>query len=59
MPPDIQRKLAMTARAASVMIVAFFASATYAAEVRVLSAAAVQSVFKEIRTISSKRPGID
>ena len=49
MPPDIQRRLAMTARAASVMIVAFFASATYAAEVRVLSAAAVQSVFKEIR----------
>ena len=49
MPPNIQRSLATTVRAASVMIVAFFTSAAHAAEVRVLSAAAMQSVFKDVR----------
>jgi len=49
MPPNIQRMLAMTARAACVTIVAFFSSPARAAEVRVLSAAEMQSVFKEIR----------
>jgi len=49
MPPQIQRMLAMTARAACVMFVVFFASAGHSAEVHVLSAAAMQSVFKEIR----------
>ncbi|MGC1874694.1 MAG: substrate-binding domain-containing protein [Pseudolabrys sp.] len=48
MPPNIQRSLATTVRAASVMIVAFFTSAAHAAEVRVLSAAAMQSVFKDV-----------
>jgi|SRR5262245_18155162 len=49
MPPKIQRTLAVTARAACVTIVTFFSSYGHAAEVRVLSAAAMQSVFKEIR----------
>lgn len=49
MPPNIQRSLATTVRAASVMIAAFFTSAAHAAEVRVLSAAAMQSVFKDVR----------
>lgn len=49
MPPRIKRTLAMTARAACVSVVAFFSSASHAQEVRVLSAAAMQSVFKEIR----------
>jgi ABC-type molybdate transport system substrate-binding protein len=49
MPPKIQRTLAMTARAACVTIVTFISSSGHAAEVRVLSAAAMQSVFKEIR----------
>ena len=48
MPPRIKRTLAMTARAACVSVVAFFSSASHAQEVRVLSAAAMQSVFKEI-----------
>ena len=49
MPPKTRRTLAMTARAACVTIVALFSSTSYAAEFRVLSAAAMQSVFKEIR----------
>ena len=49
MPPKTRRTLAMTARAACVTIVALFSSTSYAAEIRVLSAAAMQSVFKEIR----------
>jgi molybdate transport system substrate-binding protein len=49
MAPRIKRTLAMTARAACVTIVALFSSTSYAAEIRVLSAAAMQSVFKEIR----------
>ena len=49
MPPKIQRTLAVTVRAACVTIVTFFSSYGHAAEVRVLSAAAMQSVFKEIR----------
>jgi molybdate transport system substrate-binding protein len=49
MPAKIKRMLAMTARAACVTIVTFFSSPGHAAEVRVLSAAAMQSVFKEIR----------
>ena len=49
MPPRIKRTLAMTARAACVTVVAFFSSPGHAAEVHVLSAAAMQSVFKEIR----------
>jgi molybdate transport system substrate-binding protein len=48
MPAKIKRMLAMTARAACVTIT-FFSSPGHAAEVRVLSAAAMQSVFKEIR----------
>lgn len=44
----IQRLLAVTVRATSVMLVAFFVWPVHAAEVRVLSAAAMQSVFKEI-----------
>ncbi len=49
MPPKTRRTLAMTARAACVTIVALFSSTSHAAEFRVLSAAAMQSVFKEIR----------
>ena len=49
MPPRIRRTLAMTARAACVTVVAFFSTPGHAAEVHVLSAAAMQSVFKEIR----------
>ena len=49
MPPKIGRTLAMTARAACAMIVAFFATPAHGAEVHVLSAAAMQSVFKDIR----------
>jgi len=49
MPPKIKRKLAVTARAACVTFVALFSSPGQAAEVHVLSAAAMQSVFKEIR----------
>ena len=49
MPAKVQRMLAMTARAACVTFVAFFSSPGHAAELRVLSAAAMQSVFKEIR----------
>src|SRR5262245_43599531 len=49
MPPKIQRTPAMTARAACVTFVAFFSGSGDAAELRVLSAAAMQSVFKEIR----------
>ena len=49
MPPNIQRMLVMTARVACVTVVAFFSSPVHAAEVRVLSAAVMQSVFKEIR----------
>ena len=49
MLPNIQRTLAMTARAACLMVVAFFSMPGHAAEVHVLSAAAMQSVFKEIR----------
>jgi molybdate transport system substrate-binding protein len=49
MPPNIQRMLAMTARVACVTVVTFFSSPVHATEVRVLSAAAMQSVFKEIR----------
>ena len=47
MPPNIQRMLVMTARVACVTVVAFYP--VHAAEVRVLSAAVMQSVFKEIR----------
>jgi molybdate transport system substrate-binding protein len=39
----------MTARAACVTVVAFFSTPGHAAEVHVLSAAAMQSVFKDIR----------
>src|SRR5215510_1026769 len=49
MPPKIRRTLAMTARAACVTFVTLFSSPGHAAELRVLSAAAMQSVFKEIR----------
>jgi molybdate transport system substrate-binding protein len=49
MPPKSKRALAMTARAARVMVVAFLSSPTHGAEVHVLSAAAMQSVFKDIR----------
>jgi molybdate transport system substrate-binding protein len=49
MPPKLKRTLAETARAACLTIVALFSSPGHAAEVRVLSAAAMQSVFKEIR----------
>lgn len=49
MAPRIKRTLAMTARAACVTIVALFSSPGRAAEVHVLSAAAMQSVFREIR----------
>jgi molybdate transport system substrate-binding protein len=49
MLPKIQRSLAVIVRAACVTVVAFFSSPTDAAEVRVLSAAAMQSVFKDIR----------
>ena len=48
MRPSIQRTLAVT-RAACVMAVAFFSAPGRAAEVHVLSAAAMQSVFKDIR----------
>ncbi len=48
MPADIKRVLSITMRAACVMTVAFFSSWANAAEIRVLSAAAMQSVFKEI-----------
>jgi molybdate transport system substrate-binding protein len=49
MPPKFQRKLAIAARAACMLVVAFFSNPSHAAEVHVLSAAAMQSVFKEIR----------
>jgi molybdate transport system substrate-binding protein len=49
MLPNIQRTLAMTARAACVTVVIFFSTPGHAAEVHVLSAAAMQSVFKDIR----------
>src|SRR5215475_10445653 len=49
MPPEFQRRLAIAARAACVMIAAFFSNPGHAAEVHVLSAAAMQSVFKDIR----------
>jgi molybdate transport system substrate-binding protein len=49
MLPNIQRLLAMTARAACVTLVACFSIPAHAAELRVLSAAAMQSVFKDIR----------
>ena len=49
MPPKLKRTLAMTARVACLAIVAFFSSPGHAAEFRVLSAAAMQSMFKEIR----------
>jgi len=49
MLPNIQCLLAVTARAACVTVFAFFSSPANAAEVRVLAAAAMQSVFKEIR----------
>lgn len=48
MPRSIQRLLAMTVRATSLLVVAAFISPSHAAEVRVLSAAAMQSVFKDI-----------
>jgi molybdate transport system substrate-binding protein len=49
MLPNIQRTLAVTARAACVTVLAFFSTPGHAAELHVLSAAAMQSVFKEIR----------
>jgi ABC-type molybdate transport system substrate-binding protein len=49
MPPKFQRKFAIAARAACMLVVAFFSNPSHAAEVHVLSAAAMQSVFKEIR----------
>ena len=49
MLPNIQRTLAVIARAACVMVVVFFSTPGHAAEVHVLSAAAMQSVFKDIR----------
>jgi len=49
MLPNIQRLLTVTARAVCVTVVAFFSSPANAAEVHVLAAAAMQSVFKDIR----------
>jgi len=49
MARKIKRTLAMTARAACVIVVAFFSTSAHAAEVHVLSAAAMQSVFKDVR----------
>jgi molybdate transport system substrate-binding protein len=49
MLPKFKRTLAMTARAACLMVVAFLSSSAHGAEVHVLSAAAMQSVFKDIR----------
>ena len=57
MPPKLKRTLAVTARAACVTIVAFFSSPGHAAEFRVLSAAAMQSVFKDIRDEFQKKSG--
>jgi len=49
MLPNLRRTLAVTARAACVIVVAFFSTSAHAAEVHVLSAAAMQSVFKDVR----------
>src|SRR5262245_5903673 len=49
MPAKVQRTLAKTVRAACVTVVVCCSSPGHAAELRVLSAAAMQSVFKEIR----------
>src|SRR5262245_65888630 len=57
MLPNIQRTLAVTVRAACVMVVAFFSTPGHAAEVHVLSAAAMQSVFKDIRDEFQKSSG--
>jgi len=57
MLPNIQRTLAMTARAACVTIVASFSTPGHAAEVHVLSAAAMQSVFKDIRNEFQRTTG--
>ena len=57
MARKIKRTLAMTVRAACVTIVALFSSLGHAAEVHVLSAAAMQSVFKEIRDEFQKKTG--
>jgi molybdate transport system substrate-binding protein len=57
MLPNIQRTLAVTARAASMMVVAFFSTPGHGAEVHVLSAAAMQSVFKDIRDEFQRKSG--
>src|SRR5215475_15098874 len=57
MPPKMKRMLGMTARAACMTIVALFSSPGHAAEFHVLSAAAMQSVFKDIRDEFQKKSG--
>jgi len=57
MPPRIKRMLAVTARAACMTIIVLVSSPSQAAEFRVLSAAAMQSVFKDIRDEFQKKSG--
>jgi ABC-type molybdate transport system substrate-binding protein len=57
MPPKIKRMLAMTARAACVTFIVSVSSPSQAAEFRVLSAAAMQSVFKDIRDEFQRKSG--
>ena len=57
MPPKIKRMLAVTARAACMTIIVLVSSPSQAAEFRVLSAAAMQSVFKDIRDEFQKKSG--
>ena len=56
-PPKIKRMLAVTARAACMTIIVLVSSPSQAAEFRVLSAAAMQSVFKDIRDEFQKKSG--
>ena len=57
MPSDLWRMLAAPAQAASMIAAAFFTNSSHAAEVRVLSAAAMQSVFKEIKAEFERTSG--
>jgi molybdate transport system substrate-binding protein len=57
MPPKIKRMLAMTARAVCVTLIVSVSSPSQAAEFRVLSAAAMQSVFKDIRDEFQRKSG--
>jgi molybdate transport system substrate-binding protein len=57
MPPKIKRMLAVTARAACMTIIVLVSSPSQAAEFRVLSVAAMQSVFKDIRDEFQKKSG--